>query len=143
MLEHELTPHPDEQRNLAELRSEFRAAALSHLRDQYSGHHPLGWMMTGDPARARDRYYAELWSFEMLHHLDDPVTQDFGLGDVPSSLSSKVERYAKESLMEATFPADTAGTYDHDAPACCDVGEMTDEELCDYVTASIEESARG
>lgn len=143
MIERELTPHPDEQRSYSELRSEFRSASLANLRSQYSGHHPLGWLMIGDSATARDKYTAEQWLYEMDRHLCDPVSQYFGLDIVPASFGVRLERWAQESMDEITFPAGTEGTYEHDGPACCDLGGMTDEQLCDYVDQAIKESDRG
>ena len=140
-----VTPHPDEQRTYAELREAFRAAHLAMLRDQYSGYHPLGWAMVGDPARARDKYDAEGWSFEMLHHLDAPVTQDFGLTEARNTWSARLEKEAQAALAHdsVTWNDDVAGVADTDAPPCADVGAMTDDELCDYIDRSIKESERG
>jgi hypothetical protein len=144
MTELEIIPHPDEQRSLSELRSEFRDQALANLRDQYAGYHPCGWAMIGDPARARDKYSAEEWSFEMLHHLDDPVTQDFGLG-AAHRWSSRLEKEAQAAIAHdsVTWDDSVAGVADADAPACADVTTMTDDELADYVDLSIRESERG
>jgi hypothetical protein len=145
MTELEIIPHPDEQRSLAELRSEFRDQALANLRDQYAGYHPCGWAMIGDPARARDKYSAESWSFEMLHRLDDPVTQDFGLTEARHTWSTRLEKEAQAALAHdsVTWDDSVAGVADSDALACADVTHMTDEELCEYVDAAIKESARG
>jgi hypothetical protein len=141
----ELIPHPDEQRSLAELRSEFRLDALDNLRSQYVGHHPIGWAMIGDPSRARDKYTAEEWSFEMLHRLDDPVTQDFGLTEARYTWSSRLEKEAQAALAHdsVTWDDSVAGVADADAPPCADVTTMTDDDLCEYVDRSIRESERG
>jgi hypothetical protein len=145
MTELELVPHPDEQRNLAELRSEFRSDALVNLRSQYAGHHPIGWNMVGDSATARDRYSPEQWAMEMDRHLCDPVTQDFGLGAVPPAISARLEKQAAAALAHdsVTWAEGTEGTRDHDAPACADVTTMSDDELCAYVDRSIKESSNG
>jgi len=139
-----VTPHADEQRSLAELRSEFRSEALSNLRAQYAGRHPIGWQMIGDPATARDHYSAEQWAMELDCHLLAPVEQDFGLSIVPDSVSVRMEKEAIAALEHdsVTWADGTEGVVDHDAPACCDVGRMTDEELCDYVDEAIKESGR-
>jgi hypothetical protein len=145
MPEHELIPHPDSQRSYAALRAEFRASALAALRDQYAGHHPVGWLMIGDSAHARDRYDAESWSFEMLHRLDEPVTQDFGLDSVPAAVSVKLEEQAQAAALHesVTWDDSVSGVCDHDAPPCQDVHTMTDVQLCDYIDAAIKESENG
>ena len=136
----ELTPHPEEQRSLAELRSEFRTTNLVRLRNLYEGQHPLGWDMVGDPYYARDRYDAAAWAHEMLVRLDAPCSQDFGLGDVPTKLSIQLEELAERSLLHesVTWDSDVEGVVDHDAPPCGPVAGMSDDELCDYVTNAIE-----
>ena len=144
MLEREIIPHPDEQRTYAELREQFRAAASAHLRDQCAGYHPLGWWMIGDPSTARDRYDAESWAMEMDRRLLDPVTQDFGLDAVPTSMGAKLQNQAVAAMAhdDVTWPEGTEGTADADAPPCADVTTMTDDELAQYVDRSIKESAR-
>jgi hypothetical protein len=141
MTELELIPHPDEQRSLAELRSEFRASALANLRAQYTSHHELGWSMTGDPAASRPRYSAEQWAYEMDRHLLDPVTQDFGLG-AAHQWSSRLEKEAVAALEHdsVTWADGTEGVVDHDAPACADVTTMSDDDLCEYVDYAVKES---
>ena len=145
MPELEIIPHPDEQRSYAELRAEFRAAALSNIRSQFGGRHPLGWDMAGNPEYARDRYTASEWCYQMCRHLDEAIEQNFGLDLVPDSLWSKLCKLAKESLHHesATWNDSTEGVIDHDAPACSDVGAMTDNQISDYVESSIRESERG
>jgi hypothetical protein len=142
MPELEITPHPDEQRSLAELRSEFRSESLANLRSQYAGKHELGWNIIGDPETSRSHFTPEQWAYEMDRHLLSPVSQDFGLNDVPSATSVKLEKQAQAALShdEVTWSDDTEGVVEHDAPACCEVGQMTDEQLCEYVDRSIKES---
>lgn len=146
----EIVPHPEEQRSYAELREEFRADALANLRSKYEGQHPLGWNMVGD--HARDHFSQEYapgqtspWALEMLRWLDEPVSQDFGLGAVPFTESVKIEEQAQRALLheQVTWEEGTEGTVDHDAPACAPVETMSDEELADYVDRSIKESERG
>src|ERR1700691_5677910 len=139
----EIIPHPDEQRSLAELRFEFRAAALSHLRSQYTSHHQLGWSMTGDPSTSRPRYSAEQWAMELDRHLLSPVTQDFGLG-AAHRWSARLEKEAIASLEHerVTWADGTEGVVDHDAPACADVTTMTDDALIAYVDYAVKESER-
>jgi|ERR1700733_7715324 len=145
MTELEIIPHPDEQRTYAELRSEFRAATLAFIRANYAGYHPLGFAMIGDPTRARDHYSAEEWSFEMLHRLDSPVTQDFGLTEARFTWSTRLEKEAQAALAHdsVTWDDSVAGVADADAPPCADVTTMTDDDLCEYVDRSIRESERG
>jgi hypothetical protein len=145
MAELEIIPHPDEQRTYAELREEFRAANLQRIRSEFCGQHPLGWNMIGDPSTARDRYTAEQWAMEMLDRLDDPCRQDFGLtSNHANRLGARLEKQAQAALDHdsVTWPEGTDGTADADAPACCDVGAMTDEELCDYIDTAIQGSKR-
>ena len=145
-LTHIVTPHPERQRSYAELRSEFRAQRLEDLRSQMSKHQ-LGWGVVGDPEKSRVHYTAEQWCREMLLRLDDPVTQDFGLGDLSiddvNLLGALLESLAQESeeFERVTWPPGTEGTVDHDAPALEQpVAAMSDEALCDYVEMSIIES---
>ena len=144
MPELEITPHPDEQRSLAELRSEFRSAALSSLRSQYTSHHQLGWSMTGDPATARTRYTPEQWAMELDRYLLSPVTQDFGLGEARHAWSARLEKEAIAALEHdrVTWADGTEGVVDHDAPACADVTTMTDDALIAYVDYAVKESER-
>jgi hypothetical protein len=141
MTELEIIPHPDEQRSLAELRSEFRASALASLRSQYTSHHQMGWSMTGDPAASRPHYSSEQWAYEMDRHLLDPVTQDFGLG-AAHTWSARLEKEAIAALEHdsVTWADGTEGVVDHDSPACADVTTMSDDDLADYVDRSIKES---
>jgi hypothetical protein len=141
MRDHELTPHPEQQRTYAALRAEFRVAALAALRIQYAGHHPVGWNMTGDPAAARDRFDAAGWRDQMLLRLDDPVSQDFGLSSVPAAAWERLDAVAQRALLHDSVTWDEGE--DQDAPACGDVSAMSDDNLCDYVDRSIRESARG
>jgi len=145
MPELEITPHPDEQRSLSELRSEFRSTALYNLQSQYAGHHPVGWNMVGDPTRSRNHYDAEHWSFELLHHLNAPVTQDFGLAAVPRVIAIRLSAQAAAALEHdsVTWSDNVSGVTDHDAPACVDVTSMSDDDLCEYVDTAIRESDRG
>jgi len=148
MTELKVVPHPDEQRSLAELRSEFRASALANLRAQYTSRHQVGWNIIGDPATARPRYSAEQWAMEMDRHLLDPVTQDFGLGAAdPYSYptfywAQKLEKQAQAALEHdsVTWADGTEGVVDHDAPACADVTTMSDDDLCEYVDYAVKES---
>jgi hypothetical protein len=91
--------------------------------------------MIGDPTIARDRYTASEWWKQMLAHLDAPVTQDFGLGSVPPSWSSRLEKQAQAAAAHDSVTWDEGE--DQDAPACAPVESMTDEELADYVDRSI------
>jgi len=145
MPELELTPHPDEQRSLAELRSEFRAQHLADLRSQYAGYHPVGWAMIGDPEMSRSQFTAHEWSEQMLRWLDAPCTQDFGLPAVPAATVDRLYKLAEESLLHesATWDSSVDGVTDHDAPPCADVLTMTDEQLCTYIDQAIEASANG
>lgn len=136
----DVTPHPDEQRTYAELREEFRAASLAFVRTNYAGHHPIGWQMIGDYSMARDVFNAEDWCREMLSHLDAPVKQDFGLGNVPLAWSIRLEKQAQAAAAHDSVTWDEG--VDQDAPPC-DLAGMTDDDLCDYVDRSIKESARG
>ena len=142
MTELELTPHPHEQRSLAELRTEFRTAALERIRDSYTGSHPLGWSMSGDPLYARDRYTAGEWACLMDRRLSEPVTQSFGLDSAPLSLGEEMESLAQKSMLHesVTWDASVEGTVDHDAPACADILRMSDDDICDYVESAIEAS---
>lgn len=137
-------PHPDEQRTYAALRSEFRALALARIRDSYTGSHPLGWAMTGDPLYARDRYTAEEWSYILDRRLCDPVTQDFGLDAAPSTLGDELEELAQRAVLHdsVTWDDSVHGVTDHDAPPCAPVNTMTDDDICDYVDHAIKESDR-
>lgn len=145
MPELEIIPHPDEQRSYAELRSEFRSEALANLRAQFSGTHPLGWNMIGDSTTARDKYSADDWAYEMLCRLDGHVQQDFGLREVKLTWSARLEKEAQAALLHesATWDDSVSGVTDHDAPACPPVELMTDDQICDYVNKSIEDSDRG
>lgn len=136
------TPHPDEQRSLAELRAEFRADNLARIRSRFEGYHPVGWQMIGDSSRARDHYSAEQWAIEMLRRLDAPVTQDFGLQDAPLSVEADLAELADAALLHdsVTWDDSVPGVHDHDAPPCADVHTMTDEQLCTYIDSAIEES---
>jgi len=60
-------------------------------------------------------------------------------------LSVRLENLAKESVLHesATWDDSVAGVTDHDSPACAPVESMTDDEICDYVNKSIEDSERG
>jgi hypothetical protein len=135
-----IIPHPDEERPLHELRSEFRADNLARIRSEFRGQHPLGWNMIGDPATARDKYTAEEWAAEMDLHLCALVTQDFSLSTVPSSLGVRVEKLAQESITHdlVSHP----GGVEHDAPAC-DLASMTDDQVCAYVDAAIHATEEG
>ena|SRR6202140_4142333 len=139
-----VTPHPDEQRTYAELREEFRAANRERIHDNLLTH-PLGWGVLGDPSKSRVRFTAEEWSLQMLFHLDAPVTQDFGLGDVPAKFIARIEAQVRAALEHdsVTWDDSVPGVVDHDAPPCCDVGAMSDDELCDYIDTAIKESAHG
>ena len=141
MLEREITPHPEEQRSYAELRDEFRQTALVNLRGQFNSHHELGWSMIGDPARSRARYSPEEWVKEMLLRLDEPVTQEFGLDDIPFTVSVKLEQQAQAAMLHesATWSDEVSGVVDHDAPAC-DLAAMSDDQVCDYIADAIERS---
>jgi hypothetical protein len=139
MLEHELTPHPDEQRTYAELRSEFRATHLSSLRlEMHSHSHGLmriGDLLPSDPlARA----------LALDSAMCAPVRQDFGLDFAPAKLGSDLESLAQKSLLHesVTWDDSVSGVTDHDAPPCPDVTSMTDDDLCDYVDYAIKESDR-
>jgi hypothetical protein len=139
MLEHELTPHPDEQRTYAELRSEFRAAHLADLRLEMHPH-SHGLMRIGDllPSSPIDRVRA------LDSAMSAPVRQDFGLDSAPAKLGSDLESLAQKSLLHesVTWDDSVSGVTDHDAPPCPDVTTMTDDQLCDYVYYSIKESDR-
>jgi hypothetical protein len=140
MLEHELTPHPDEQRTYAELRSEFRAAHLADLRSQMHPHsHGLwriGYLLSTDP---------ELRARALDSAMCAPVRQDLGLDFAPAKLGSELESLAQKSLLHesVTWDDSVSGVTDHDAPPCPDVASMTDDDLCDYVDYAIKESNRG
>jgi len=141
-----VTPHPDEERSYAELRSEFRAASLAFLRASYADYrHQLGWDVIGDPATARAHYSAEQWRDQMLLRMDAPVEQDFGLTEAQHTWSARLEKEAQAALAheQVTWDDSTAGVVDHDAPPCADVTTMSDDDLCDYVDRSIKESERG
>ena len=142
MTELELTPHPHEERSLAELRYEFRALNLERIRDSYTGSHPVGWAMSGDPLYARNRYTAEEWSYLMDLRLCEPVTQSFGLDSAPTSLGEELESLAQKSMLHesVTWDASVEGTVDHDAPACADILRMSDDDICAYVHSAIEAS---
>lgn len=134
-----IIPHPDEESPLAQLRSEFRASNRERIHDALLTH-PCGWGVLGDPSKSRACFSAEEWSFEMLFHLDDAVTQDFGLSAVPSALGARIEKLAGDSVYHdlVSHP----GGVEHDS-APCDIAAMTDDEICDYVDQSIKESDRG
>jgi hypothetical protein len=140
MLEHELTPHPDEQRSYAELRSEFRATHLADLRSQMQPH-SHGLMRIGDllPSSPPERSRA------LDGALCDPVRQDFGLDSVPTRFGPELESLAQKALLHesVTWDDSVSGVTDHDAPPCPDVTSMTDDDLCDYVDYAIKESSRG
>jgi hypothetical protein len=139
MLEHELTPHPDEQRSYAELRSEFRATHLAALRLEMHLH-SHGLMRIGDllSSSPPDRVRA------LDAALCAPVRQDFGLDAVPARFGSDLESLAQKSLLHesVTWDDSVSGVTDHDAPACADVTTMTDYQLCEYVNHAIKESER-
>lgn len=138
----EIEQHPEQQRTYAELRTEFRTAALERIRDSYTGYHPIGWAMSGDPIYARDRYTAEEWSCLMDRRLREPVTQSFGLDSAPLSLGEELESLAQKSMLHesVTWDASVEGTVDHDAPACADILRMSDDDICAYVESAIEAS---
>jgi hypothetical protein len=136
----------DQQPSNAELREEYRK--LNKLRiHALLMRHPIGWGVIPE-GPSRDRISREDWVFEMLARLDADVIQSFGLEKVPPHFSERLEKLAQESLHHesATWENSVEGVSDHDAPACKDVEEMTDDELCDYVERSIsnkEESISG
>lgn len=136
----EIVPHPDEQRTYAELREEFRSDNLERIRGEFLGKHPVGWNMVGDPTTARDRYNAVSWCRGMLARLDAPVIQDFGLGSVPGIFSMRLEKQAQAAVAHDSVTWDEGE--DQDSPAC-DLENMTDEEIAEYVDRSIRESACG
>ena len=139
-----VTPHPEEDVSPAILREQFREDHRLNLRSQMSKH-PLGWGVIGDTETARDKFSGEGWAREILRCLDSPVSQDFGLDNVPFTVSIRLEEQAQRSILHesVTWDDETEGVVDHDAPECQDVREMTDDELADYVDRSIRESARG
>ena|ERR1700685_1915174 len=144
----EITPHPEQQRTYAELRSEFRTENQNRIHSQLMSH-PVGWGVLGDSSLAWDRYSHQSigqepseWASEMLSRLDAPVVQDFGLGDVPFTASLAIEKLAQAALLHDSVTwEDGPGVTDSDAPAC-DLQGMTEDELCDYVERSIQESAQ-
>ena len=134
----------EEKLSLAALRSQFRAVHLESLRDRIQSH-LLGWGVIGDTMCARSHYDAEQWALEMLHHLDDPVTQSFGLDTVPREIGTRLEDQARAALEHdsVTWDDSVDGVVDHDAAPCAPVETMTDDELCDYIDDSIKESENG
>lgn len=132
-----LTPHPEEQRSLAELREEYRAKHRAELRWQMTHH--LGWGVIGAPEKSRVHYSAEEWAREMLTRLDAPVNWELS-GEVKEA--GKLEELAQKALLheQVTWAEGTEGTVDHDAPPCKPVHLMTDEEIVRYVDHAIERS---
>lgn len=139
----ELIQHPDIERSAFELRAEFRAMRRAEIHSQLQSH-PCRWGVLAD-GPARDRFDTTHWAMEMMHRLDSPVTQDFGLIEVPRSLGERLETLAHKAILHdsVTWDDSVEGTVDHDAPPCADVTTMTDSELCDYVDRAIQESTNG
>jgi len=136
----EIIPHPDERRAYLDLREEFRSENKKRIHERLKSH-PVGWGVLGDSEIARDRYNANEWRDEMLKRMDAPVVQDFGLTDVPFTLSVRLEKQAQASSLHDSVTWEEGE--DQDAPACKDVSTMTDDEIADYVEKSIKESVCG
>lgn len=135
--------HPEEEHSLHELRSEFRADNLlriqSELVDYRVGN--VQMKMMGAPLAMQGGTTPTTRARLLDHALCEPVTQDFGLGDVPSDLADRVSRLAEESLTH-DLVSHPSGV-DHDAPAvACPVEYMTEQEQLDYVDLAIEESRK-
>jgi hypothetical protein len=138
-----ITPHPEQERSYAEMRDEYRAQNLQRIRGLLKDYRLNGVKMKlmGRPLDLQ----GEARSKALLAALDEPVTQDFGLGDVPMELSVKLEDLAQESVAHdsVTWDDSVEGVVDHDAPEILiPVEKMTDEELLLYVDTAIENSRR-
>lgn len=138
-----IEPHPEEERSLHELRSEFRADNLARIQSQLVDYRVgnVQMKMLGVPLAMQGGTTPATRARLLDRALCEPVTQNFGLGDVPSELADRVSRLAEESLTH-DLVSHPSGV-EHDAPAAAiPVEEMTEQEQMDYVDLAVEESRK-
>jgi hypothetical protein len=143
-----IEPHPESEHSYHELREQFRAENLERVRSLLNDYRINGVKMKlmGQPMALEGATTPEARAKLLLSALDSPVTQDFGLEDIPADLCKQLDDLVdKCSLSEqVTWAEGTEGVVDHDAPALpVPVDMLTDDELCKYVDQSIEESKNG
>ncbi len=141
-----IEPHPESERTYHEQREAFRAQNLQRIRSLLADYRvgKVSMKMMGRPLAVDGATTPELRAKALLAALDAPVTQDFGLDDIPLDLRRELASLAAEcEQFEKVTWADGSGTVDHDGPrAACPVQYMTEQEQLDYVDRAIEESKR-
>lgn len=148
----EIEPHFNEERSYHELREEFRAQNLQRIRSLLKDYHivskdgkQVALKMMGEPLALQGGTTPAKRAELLDKALCEPVSQDFGLAEVPDSLWQQVEKLAEESMLSTsvTWEEGTEGTVDHEGPPMeKPIHEMSEPELIAYVDDAIEESKR-
>jgi hypothetical protein len=142
-----IEPHSESERSAYELREQYRADNLARIRALLTDYRINGVKMKlmGVPMALEGGNTPEARAKLMLAALDAPVTQNFGLADVPLELRTELLELADECEVfdRVTWADSVAGVVDHDAPATeRNPYDMSEPELLAYVDDAIEESKR-
>ncbi len=142
-----IEPHPESERTYHEQREAFRAQNLQRIRSLLADYRigNVKMKLMGRPLALDGATTPTLRAQALLAALDAPVTQDFGLDDIPLDLRRELASLAEEceKFEQVTWADGVEGVEDHDAPSTpIAVEKMTEQEQLDYVDLAIEESKR-
>ena len=142
-----IQPHPEAERSYYDLREQFRADNVSRIRALLNDYRVNGVKMKlmGTPLALQGGTTPEKRAELLLAALDAPVTQDFGLADVPADIRKQLDDLLGEceTFERVTWDDSVAGVVEHDGPAVpIEVEMMTEAEQITYVDHAIEASRR-